>query len=439
MLEADLGHHTPPFRLSEAATSARPPEAPSSITSTAASSSRRARCASRHHPLRARPAPAAPRRRSDGKSITRISARGAIVPDPRGNGRAQVAVVRAHQPASEQDLDRLLQRGRAGRWRPRQGDDLRRQAVDHSLARRRRRLGLGEDDRRQLDEPLRGEPAADGSPRATSAGVARPKWAETARSSVVAGPRPSAPRAAAPRRGEADVLATAPVPADRPESGKADLAAVRTDPDAVDPRAADDRHAPAPLGARRSTAKVSLATATLRRPVPRSRSRRGARSSSAAGRRRPSGSRRRRRRPRVRVERGASCASRTSRSESTSTRALEPEALGRAARAADRGEHAPVGSRPARGRSSSCRRRRRGVEAPIDPRLGPALSVPPWTRCAHGPSLGRQRLRRGLGGGQALEQLGRQSRIVRSADGRAAPAGPVPRSRVAAASAVSRS
>src|SRR5205085_10136731 len=57
----------------------------------------------------------------------------------------------------------------------------------------------------------------------------------------------------APRRGEfgreADVVAAAPVAGDRAERGEPGVPAVGRDADAVDPGAADDRDAPAALGA----------------------------------------------------------------------------------------------------------------------------------------------------------------------------------------------
>src|SRR4029079_16806104 len=49
---------------------------------------------------------------------------------------------------------------------------------------------------------------------------------------------------------EADVVPASPVPRDRTEGGKARMPAVRVDADAVDPGAADDRDAPAPLRTR---------------------------------------------------------------------------------------------------------------------------------------------------------------------------------------------
>ena len=67
-------------------------------------------------------------------------------------------------------------------------------------------------------------------------------------SSAVFGPRPSSLRAAADTRGEADVVAAAPVAGDRAERGEARVPAVGRDADAVDPGAADDRDAPAALG-----------------------------------------------------------------------------------------------------------------------------------------------------------------------------------------------
>ena len=50
--------------------------------------------------------------------------------------------------------------------------------------------------------------------------------------------------------GVADVGAAAPVAGDLPQRREARVPPIRRDADAVDPRAADDRHAPAALGAR---------------------------------------------------------------------------------------------------------------------------------------------------------------------------------------------
>ena len=131
---------------------------------------------------------------------------------------------------------------------------------------------LGEDERARARSPTRTGSRDDGSPRRAATGCRSPKWAGTARSSDVRGPRPSSLRAAALTRGEPDVVAAAPVAGDRAERREAHLAAVRADADAVDAGAAHDRDAPA---ARR-----------CRRGAPRTcRSRRSSVAAQPAGRR----------------------------------------------------------------------------------------------------------------------------------------------------------
>ena len=159
-------------------------------------------------------------------------------------------VARLHEAAAESDRDRLVRQLEAFERDADHGHDLLGETVDDRPG-RGVVLGLGEDDRRQLNHAALGDAAC-----VDRLGeLHRRLEPEMLRNRALEGRLLAAPVLAprrCERRGKADVVAAAPVagrPAERREAG---VAPVGRDADAVDPGAADDRDAPAAPSCRRA-------------------------------------------------------------------------------------------------------------------------------------------------------------------------------------------
>src|SRR5581483_8761824 len=162
--------------------------------------------------------------------------------------REQQLVPRLQQAAAENDVRRLRHRRDPLERDPYEGDDLAGEPANDALRDDVAR-GLGEHDRRELDEAaLRDGAGVDGLGK-----LERRRDAEVLGDELLEGrlrPAPVLRPGRGPDGGEPDVLSPAPVAGDLAERGEAGLPAVRAEAEAVDPRAAHDRDAPAAVGAR---------------------------------------------------------------------------------------------------------------------------------------------------------------------------------------------
>ena len=237
-------------------------------------------------------------------------------------------------------------------------------------------------------------------------GLETPKWSGTAGSSVVAGPRPSAAARRRAERGEADVLATPQSPVIDPSAGKRTSRPSGPIPTQLIPAPQTIADAPAAVGAGAKDGEGVVATATravqFAPPIASERRR------SSSGRSAPA----------IRISATSAigrCVRRgpaSARRERAGPRAprLQPSSPRRCGELPGPRTAARTLRRhgPARGRSSSCRHRRRGVR-------GASQSARPSRDPGHGSTTSRAAPR--VRGGRPAVPTGR------SAGGRAAPTG----------------